>query len=78
MTDIGQYYILEMLRFFNDKGVRHFAKLDIWDANFVKLYKIVNPQTIIDKLITKYLRITKKITNFFLVKGIDYVLKKVY
>lgn len=78
MDDIGQHYINEMLRFFDLKGLKHYAKLDIWDMDFVRQYNLKNPQSILDKLIIKYLRATKKYSKTIFIRGIDWLLKKVY
>lgn len=76
--DVGQHYIDSVLRNFKEKGLKHFAKLDIWDNDFVKKYNLKNPQSIFDRAIIAYLRSTKKWTKTFFVKGIDYLLKKFY
>ena len=78
MNDIGQYYIDEILKMFNAKGIRHFSKLDIWGYDFMQKYNLSNPQTIIDKLIMTYLRATKKYAKSFVVKAADKILKKIY
>lgn len=78
MHDKGKYYIQEILKFFNIKGIQYFSKLDIWDADFVKECGLKNPQTILHRFITMYLRLTKKYAKSLLVRGIDYILKKVY
>lgn len=78
LDDEGQHYIDSILDNFNKKGLKHFSKLDIWDADFVKKYKLKNPQSIVDKLIISYLRSTKKYTHTFVVKAIDFILKKIY
>lgn len=78
LKDVGQHYVDSILKYFNEKGLKHFSKLDIWDSDFISNYKILTPQTILDKIINKYLRITKKYTNKFWVKGIDYILRKLY
>ena len=78
LNDIGQYYIDEMLKFFEKKGTKHFSKLDIWDLDFIHKYNIKNPQTILDKIIIKYLRATKKYSKTIFIRGIDWLLKKVY
>lgn len=77
-SDVGQYYIDEVIRFFDQKGLKYFSRLDIWDNDFVGKCHLKNPQTIIDKIIMWYLRNTKKYTKSFLVKGIDYILKRIY
>jgi hypothetical protein len=76
--DYGKYYIQEIQKYFDLKGVQYFAKLDIWDDDFIKDCQLKNPQKIYHKLITQYLRYTKKHAKSLVVKGIDYVLKKMY
>lgn len=76
--EIGSHYIEEILSCFKSRGEKKFRKLDIWDAEFVKQYNVVNPQTFVDKIIIKYLRATKKISKRLSIRIIDWVLKKVY
>lgn len=78
LNDVGQHYIDSVLRNFNERGIEHFAKLDIWNNDFVKRYNLHNPQSLLDKLVMVYLRFTKKWTNSIFVKSIDYVLKRIY
>lgn len=68
-------YVAERLNCYPIKQLR---KLDIWDDEFVDNYKLVNPQTILDKVIARYLHLTKNYSNSLLVRGIDYILKKLY
>lgn len=76
--DVGQHYIDSVLRNFKEKGLKHFAKLDIWDNDFVKKYNLNNPQSCLDKAIIGYLRFTKKWAKSLIIKGIDYILKRFY
>lgn len=78
LDDIGQHYINEIIKFFDVKGLKHFSKLDIWDMDFMHKYGLKNPQSILDKLIIKYLRATKKYSKTIFIRGIDWLLKKVY
>lgn len=78
LDDVGQYYVDSVLRCFNERGIKHFAKLDIWNNDFVKKYNLHNPQSLLDKLVMFYLRLTKKWTNTILIKSVDYVLKRIY
>lgn len=78
LDDIGQHYIDSVLRFFNERGVKYFTKLDIWDNDFVMRYNLHNPQSLLDKLVMLYLRFTKIWTNNIIVKCIDYILKRIY
>ena len=78
LEDIGQHYVDSIFKYFKEKGLKHFSKLDIWESGFVSYYKISNPQTVLDKLIIGYLRLTKKWANLFIIKGFDYILKRIY
>lgn len=78
LEDVGQHYIDSVLNCFDKRGIKHFAKLDVWNNDFVKRYNLHNPQSLLDKLVMLYLRFTKKWTNTILVKSIDYVLKRIY
>lgn len=78
LNDVGKHYIDSVLRAFDERGIKYFAKLDIWNNDFVKRYNLHNPQSLLDKLVMLYLRFTKKWTNTILVKSIDYVLKRIY
>lgn len=78
LNDVGQHYIDSVLRAIDERGIKYFAKLDIWNNDFFKRYNLHNPQSLLDKLVMVYLRFTKKWTKSIIVKSIDYVLKKIY
>lgn len=78
LNDIGQHYVDSFLKNFNEKGLKHFAKLDIWESNFVHDYNLSNPQTLFDKIMMRYLRVTNKYVSKFWVRGIDWILKRLY
>ena len=78
LDDVGEHYINAILLAFKKDGLKFFRKLDIWDLDFVHQHKIKNPQTIIDRLIISYLRITKKYSSTVIIRGIDWILKKFY
>lgn len=67
-------YIHERL---NKYPMEQLRKLDIWDEEFLKNYKIKDPRRWIDKLVHTYLHKTQKHQNI-IVRGIDKVLKKIY
>lgn len=77
-NDIAPHFLENIFRMFHDKGLKYYAKLDIWDNDFHVNYQITNPQSIIDKVIFTYLRYTQKRTRNLLIRGIDYILKKIY
>ncbi len=76
--DIGQHYIDDVLKKIKEKGLKYFSKLDIWNSSLVENNELSNPQTKLDKLVVLYLRLTKKYTNSLLVRGTDFILKKLY
>ena len=51
LNDVGQHYVGSVLRNFNQRGIKHFAKLDIWNNDFLKRYNLHNPQSLSDKIV---------------------------
>lgn len=78
LNALGQHYLDECKKFFSIKGIKYFSKLNIWNSDFVQEYGLKNPQSLLDKLMMYYLSSTKKWASTFIVKSIDYVLKKIY
>lgn len=78
LDDSGQHYTDGVLRRIHEKGIRYFHKLDIWDEDFLRQEKLVDPRTWFDKLVHKYLRRTNKWAKSFFVHVVDYLMKKVY
>lgn len=77
-NDEGLYYVTEVDKMLKSKDLRLFAKLDIWSDDFLKQHNIKNPQSLVDKLVTIYLRATKKYHDSYLVKCVDWLLKRIY
>lgn len=73
----------KILEYFNEKGMKFFRKLDIWDRQWlVQLSKIAgkticDPRNTVDKIVHFYLRKTQKIKGNIFVKIIDKILKKI-
>lgn len=79
IDDVGQHYIDAVMNMFDTKGVKHFAKLDIWSDDFMKKTSLQNdPRTIMDKCIMAYLRLTKRHVKSIFVKAVDKLLKRIY
>lgn len=78
LTDEGQHYIQNMLSNIQEKGAKHFRKINIWDKDFCKKYNIQDPRSWFDKLIFLYLRLTSRYSNTLFIRGIDKLLKKIY
>ena len=78
LQDEGAYYTSEILRFFNGKGTKRFAMLDIWDRNWMEKNGVKDPRTGIHKLVQKYLFKTIGREKRFLVRAIDKVLGSIF
>lgn len=77
-NDEGEHYICNTLSNFNDKGLNHFRKLDIWDKDFCEKYNIDDPRNIFDKIIALYLKLSNKYSKTLIVRVIDKILKCIY
>ena len=75
LKDYGIHYTSSVLKYINDFGVKKFAKLDIWDSEFLKINNLKDPRTWYHKLLHKYLRITNNLQNNFVIKNIDRIIK---
>ena len=78
LQDEGAYYTSEILRFFNGKGTKRFAMLDIWDRGWMEKNGVKDPRTGIHKLVQKYLFKTIGQEKRFLVRAIDKVLGSIF
>lgn len=78
LNDGGQHYIDNVLSNLNEKGLKHFRKLNIWDKNFVEKYNLQDPRNWLDKLILFYLDLTNKYSKTIIIRTIDKILKKIY
>jgi len=58
-------------------GAKKYEKIDIWDRDFLKWYKINDPRSVKMKCIHTYLHYTKNINQFYLIRFIDFVMKKI-
>ena len=58
--------------------IQQLRKLDVWDEDFMHLYSIEDKRRLVDKGIHQYLHRTNKISHKFLIRVVDYVLKKIY
>ena len=76
--DEGEYYLQECRRMINENGCSLYKKLDIWSEDFCEITGVQNPQTLIDRMMHCYLRITNPIHKNIIIRIIDKVLKKIY
>lgn len=75
-TDVGQYYLDEMLAIFGRDGTGKYLKLCIWDNPYLKAAG-VNPKLPPGiRLLHWYLRKTQGVSGKWLVKAFDKVLKR--
>lgn len=75
-TDVGRYYTEETLSYFERDGLKRYAKLDIWDSDWMEENKLKDPRSWYHKLFHSYLQHTKPFSNRFLVRFVDKVLKQ--
>lgn len=75
LHDEGAYYTSEILRYFERDGIEKFALLDIWDEDWTKRNGVVDPRMKMHKLLQYYLKKTTPISNRFIVRVFDKVLK---
>ncbi|MCL1868551.1 MAG: glycosyltransferase family 2 protein [Paludibacter sp.] len=84
LKDNGNYYFIEIAQIFDNKGIKFFRKLDIWDKIWLAQLseiagkEIKDPRNLFDKLVHFYLRRTQKIKRNIFIKIIDKFLKKIY
>lgn len=78
LQDDGAHYTLFVLDIIGRKDLRFFRKLNVWDVDFLIRNKLPNPYRWIDKIMHCYLRATCKISDNVFIRGVDYILKKMY
>ena len=66
----------EMKRFISEKGISHYAKLNIWDEKFLGAMRLNDPRNFLQKLLHAYLNTTSNSGNNVIIRAIDKVLKK--
>jgi hypothetical protein len=77
-------YSKRILNYFDEKGIKFFQKLDIWDKEWLKTlsdiagYEIKDVRSVYVKLLHFYLRKTQKYKNYFVIRLIDKTLKKLF
>lgn len=75
LNDIGTHYTISVLKSINCYGIKKFAKLDIWDSDFLEINNLKDPRKWYHKLLHKYLRRTNHLQNNFIIKNIDRIIK---
>lgn len=78
LSDEGMHYTKAVLSKFQEKGIRFFRKLDIWDSEFVKKNHIEDPRNCFDKIMHAYLRKSAKYSNNLFIRAFDKLLKFIY
>lgn len=78
LNDEGNHYSSSVMRIISEKGIAFFRKLDIWDDEFLSKNNLRDPRKPMDKIMHKYLRLTYPYCKTFIVKVLDYLLKKCY
>ena len=77
LDDEGAYYTSEVIRLFEQDGIRSFALLGIWDEDWMKRNGVKDPRNVFDKIILRYLRRTNPKARSIVVRIIDKVLKTI-
>lgn len=78
ITDAGEHYVTEILRYFKEDGVSKYAMLDIWDDDFVLKSGLKDPRTVLDRMLLSYLKISNKYRNNVVIKVLDKLIGKVF
>ena len=73
-TPIFVPYVKEIIE---KEGIEKYISLDVWSEEFSKDLGISDPRPIRWKLLHSYLRLTRKKTKNIVVRGIDFILKKI-
>lgn len=75
LEDEGQHYTDNVKKYISECGISKFAKLDVWDKDFLKKNNIDDPRNILHKILHFYLRITNEYQKTILIRSIDKMLK---
>lgn len=85
--DTKVWYDEQVLRLFNIFGVNRFRKIDIWDVDWVRIGRLwnydgcilfTNPQTVFDKLIISWLKVSQSRINIRFFRRIDRAIKYLF
>lgn len=76
--DYGSYYIDEMKAIFDRDGYGKYLKLDIWDNPYLKAAGVLPKIPLGYRLLHAYLRKTQTVSNRWIIKCIDKLLKYIY
>ena len=77
LSDEGAYYTEEVLRYFDQEGLRKFAMLDIWDEDWMKRNNLKDPRNAFQKLMLHYLQKTNPKAKSIWVRCVDKILKTI-
>ena len=75
LEDDGQHYTDNVINYISKYGINKFAKLDIWNKEFLRKNNLTDPRNSIDKILHYYLRRTNRWQKFLFIKFIDKILK---
>ncbi len=66
-----------VLAFFDNKGIKHYARLNIWSQRFLSRNNLKDPRSWWIKGMHWYLRCTRKYTQTIVIRVIDKILKTI-
>ncbi len=74
-TDIKPFFDDYVMKFIGENGINHYRNLNVWDNSFLNSNNIFDPRSFFIKVAHFYLDKTKIISDFFIIRGIDKILK---
>lgn len=77
LDDIGNHYTTNVVNYISEFGIGKFAKLDVWDKDFLINNNLKDPRKWYHKLLHLYLRKTNKWQKSFIVRIADKVIKRI-
>lgn len=75
LSDEGIHYTTNVLNYINEFGIKKFAKLDVWDKEFLQKNNLKDPRKWYHKILHSYLRLTNKYQKTIIIRGFDKILK---
>lgn len=67
--------VAECQKFIKERGIKRYARLDMWDETMLNYLQISDPRPLWIKVLHKYFHITQKYNKNILVRAVDKVLK---
>lgn len=75
LQDEGIHYTTNVLNYISECGIKKFAKLDVWDKEFLQKNNLKDPRNIFYKILHSYLKLTNKYQKTIIIRCFDKILK---